>query len=78
MAMLKDYLTINLDLNGKIIKGFCMKIQDDYHLTYAVILEGCHSFCLWLDEKNSKWCTCKFGNLDSNILDHIIIKLTVQ
>ena len=50
-----------------------MKIQDDYHLTYAVILEGCHSICLWLDEKNAKWRTCKFGNLD-----HIIIKLTTN
>ena len=76
--MLTDYLTIQLELNGKTIKGFCMKIQDDFHLTYAVILEGCHSFCLWLDEKNSKWQSCKFGNLDPKILEHIIVKLSIS
>lgn len=76
--MLTNYLPISLESNGKTFKGFCVKIQDDYHLTYAVILEGYHSFCLWLDEKNSKWHTCKFGNLDSKILDYIIIKLTAQ
>lgn len=76
--MLANYLPISLEWNGKTFSGFCMKIQDDYHLTYAVILEGYHSFSLWLDEKNAKWCTCKFANLDRNILDHIIYRLSTN
>ena len=77
MAMLRDYLVINYDFNGKTIKGFCIQITDNFNLTYAVILEGFHSFCLRLDEKNSKWKTCRFTNLDTKILDHIISNLSM-
>ena len=76
--MLTDYINFQFDVKGKNIKGFCMKIHDEYHLTYAVILEGCHSFCLWLDEKNDKWRTCRFGNLDSTIVDHIVMRLSIK
>ncbi|MFA6276799.1 MAG: hypothetical protein WC622_08620 [Pedobacter sp.] len=55
-----------------------MKIQDDFHLTYAVILEDCHSFCIWLDDKTSKWYSSKFTNLDPSVLDQIINRLGVQ
>ncbi len=75
--MLTDYINFQFEVKGRSIKGFCMKIHDDYHLTYAVILEGCHSFCLWLDEKNSMWRTCRFGNLDSTIVDNIVMRLSV-
>ncbi|MFI5452966.1 hypothetical protein ACHMWN_12505 [Pedobacter sp. UC225_61] len=55
-----------------------MKIQDDFHLTYAVILEDCHSFCIWLDDKTAKWYSSKFTNLDPSVLDQIINRLGVQ
>ena len=74
--MLSNYLNLQFDVKGKTFKGFCMRIQDDFHLTYAVILEDCHSFCIWLDEKSSKWCSSKFTNLDPSVLDQIIGKLS--
>lgn len=49
-----------------------MRIHDDFHVTYAVILEDCHSFCVWLDDKTAKWYSSKFTNLDSSVLDQII------
>lgn len=73
--MLNDYLNLQFDVKGKTFKGFCMRIQDDFHLTYAVILEDCHSFCIWLDDKTSKWSSSKFTNLDAGVLDQIIDKL---
>ncbi len=73
--MLNDYLNLQFDVKGKTFSGFCMKIHDEFHLTYAVILEDCHSFCIWLDEKSSKWCSSKFTNLDPSVLDQIIGKL---
>lgn len=76
--MLASYLPINFESNGKTFKGFCIKIQDDYHLTYAVILDGYHSFGLWLDEKKCKWKPCKFANVDRCILDHIIKSLSTN
>jgi len=75
--MLNDYLNLQFDVKGKTFSGFCMRIQDDFHLTYAVILQDCHSFCIWLDEKTSKWYSSKFTNLDQSVLDQIIGKLDV-
>jgi hypothetical protein len=77
-AMWNDYLNLQFDVKGKTFTGFCMKIQDDFHLTYAVILEDCHSFCIWLDDKTAKWYSSKFTNLDPSVLDQIINKLGVQ
>ena len=76
--MWNDYLNLNFDVKGKTFIGFCMKIQDDFHLTYAVILEDCHSFCIWLDDKTAKWYSSKFTNLDPSVLDQIINRLGVQ
>ncbi|KQC00629.1 hypothetical protein [Pedobacter sp. Hv1] len=73
--MLNDYLNLQFDVKGKTFKGFCMRIHDDFHLTYAVILEDCHSFCIWLDDKTSLWRSSKFTNLDAGVLDQIIDKL---
>lgn len=73
--MLNDYLNLQFDVKGKTFKGFCMRIQDDFHLTYAVILEDCHSFCVWLDDKSSQWYSSKFTNLDPSVLDQIIGRL---
>lgn len=75
--MLNEYLNLQFDVKGKTFSGFCMRIHDDFHLTYAVILEDCHSFCIWLDEKNSIWYSSKFTNLDPSILNQIIGKLDV-
>ncbi|RZK59595.1 MAG: hypothetical protein EOO91_04680 [Pedobacter sp.] len=75
--MSNDYLNLQFDVKGKTFSGFCMRIHDDFHLTYAVILEDCHSFCIWLDEKTAKWYSSKFTNLDQSVLDQIIGKLYV-
>lgn len=53
-----------------------MKIQDDFHLTYAVFLEDYHSFCIWLDDKTTKWKSSKYFNLDPAVLNQIVDKLT--
>jgi hypothetical protein len=73
--MLNDYLNLQFDVKGKTFSGFCMRIYDEFHPTYAVILEDCHSFCVWLDEKTSKWYSSKFTNLDPSIVDQIIYQL---
>lgn len=70
--MLSDYLNLHFEVKGKTIKGFCMRIYDDFHLTYAVILEDYHSFCIWLDDKTANWCHSKYTNIDRNILDGVI------
>ncbi|RYG20925.1 MAG: hypothetical protein EOO07_03960 [Chitinophagaceae bacterium] len=70
--MLSDYLNLQFDVKGKTFKGFCMRIHDDFHVTYAVILEDCHSFCVWLDEKTSQWCYSKYTIIDKMVLDKII------
>jgi len=70
--MLSDYLNLQFDIKGKTIKGFCMRIHDDFHLTYAVILEDYHSFCVWLDETTSKWYYSKYISIDQLVLDQII------
>lgn len=75
--MLNDYLNLHFDVKGKTFKGFCMRIYDDFHLTYAVVLDDYHSFCVWLDDKTSKWCFSKYINLDQNILDQIIDKINL-
>ncbi|WP_162618668.1 hypothetical protein [Pedobacter yulinensis] len=49
-----------------------MKIQDDFHETYAVILEGYHSFCVWMDEKAEKWKTSKSAGIEEEAIDQII------
>ncbi|MEJ5996485.1 hypothetical protein WG904_18800 [Pedobacter sp. Du54] len=54
-----------------------MRIHDDFHLTYAVILEDCHSFCVWLDEKTSEWCYSKYAIIDKMVLDEIIGRLGI-
>ncbi len=75
--MLSDYLNLQFDVKGKTFKGFCMRIHDDFHLTYAVILEDCHSFCVWLDEKTSQWCYSKYTIIDQMVLDKIIGQLGI-
>ena len=76
--MLNEYLNLQFDVKGKTFKGFCMRIHDEFHLTYAVILEDCHSFCVWLDNKTSKWYSSKFTNLDQSVLDQIIGKIDMR
>ncbi|WP_129713842.1 hypothetical protein [Pedobacter sp. SYP-B3415] len=49
-----------------------MKIQDDFHETYAVILEGYHSFCVWMDEKAEKWRSSKSIGIEAEAIDQII------
>lgn len=70
--MFSEYLSLNFSVKGKTFKGFCMRIQDSFHLTYAVVLDDCHSFAVWLDEKKAEWQFSKFAKVDQSVLDQII------
>lgn len=72
--MLSNYLNLQLDVHGTPVQGFCMQIQDDFHETYAVILDGYHSFCVWLDA-SSTWRHSKNTSLAPGILEQIINRL---
>lgn len=74
--MLTDYSPLQFSLKGKIFKGFCMKIQDDFHETYAVVLDGYHSFCIWMDHKTTKWCASKNAIIEADALNEIIIRIS--
>ena len=76
--MLSDYLNFEFDCKGKSIKGFCMKIHDDFHETYAVLIDGYHSFCVWLDASNSTWKSSKYTKIEPSVLEQIIQKLNHQ
>ncbi|WP_316789284.1 hypothetical protein [Pedobacter frigoris] len=73
--MLSNYLNFQFDVQGKPVKGFCMQIQDDFHETYAVILDGYHSFCVWLDS-SSTWRFSRHTSVEPGILEQIISKLS--
>jgi len=75
--MLSNYLNFQFDIQGKPVKGFCMRIHDDFHETYAVIVEGYHSFCVWLDKPSSTWRSSKYVNVEPGVLEKIISQLDV-
>jgi hypothetical protein len=76
IPMLSNYLNFQFYVKERPIKGFCMKIHDDFHETYAVVIDGYHSFCIWLDASTSTWCFSKYTNIDRGILDQIIQNLS--
>jgi hypothetical protein len=78
MNMLSNYLNFQFDVQGKPVKGFCMRIQDDFHETYAVIMDGYHSFCVWLDKPSSTWRSSKYVNVEPGVLEKIIDHLNVH
>lgn len=69
--MLSNYLNFQFDVQGKPIKGFCMRIHDDFHETYAVMVDGYHSFCVWIDN-TATWRSSKHVAIESGVLDKII------
>lgn len=69
--MLSNCLNFQLDIQGKPVNGFCMRIQDDFHETYAVIVDGYHSFCVWIDN-TSTWRTSKHVAIEPTVLEKII------
>lgn len=75
--MLSNYVNFQFDVQGKPVKGFCMQIQDDFHETYAVILDGYHSFCIWLDA-TSTWHFSKNTSVEPTVLAQIINRLTLN
>lgn len=75
--MLTDYSTLQFIVRGKIFKGFCMRIHDDFHETYAVVLDGYHSFCIWMDNKSSKWCASKNAVIEADAIDEIINRISL-
>lgn len=70
--MLSNYLNFQFDIQGKPVSGFCLQIQDDFHETYAVIVEGYHSFCIWLDQPSSTWRSSRYTSVEPGILEKII------
>lgn len=70
--MLSNYLNFQFDVQGKPVNGFCLQIQDDFHETYAVIVEGYHSFCIWLDQPSSTWRSSRYTSVEPGILEKII------
>jgi hypothetical protein len=74
-AMLSNYLKLQFDIEGKPIQGFCMQIQDDFHETYAVVLDGYHSFCIWMDGTSS-WKSSKHTSVAPGILERIISQVS--
>ncbi|MFC3563670.1 hypothetical protein [Pedobacter jamesrossensis] len=75
--MLENYSTLQFIVRGKIFKGFCMRIHDDFHETYAVVLDGYHSFCVWLDDKSAKWVASKNVAIDQDAIDEIINRISI-
>jgi hypothetical protein len=75
--MLSDYLNFQFDIQGRPVKGFCMRIQDDFHETYAVIVDGYHSFCVWIDS-SATWRTSKNAAVEPTILQRIISELSIS
>ncbi len=73
--MLGNYLNFEFEVKGKHVTGFCMRIEDDFHETYAVIMEGYHSFCVWMDS-NSTWKTSKYTNIEPSVLENILNRLS--
>ncbi len=73
--MLSNYLNFDFEDKGKHVTGFCMRIEDDFHETYAVVMEGYHSFCIWIDA-NSTWKTSKYTNVEPGILEKIFHRLS--
>ncbi|MGA9649416.1 MAG: hypothetical protein EOO93_27345 [Pedobacter sp.] len=53
-----------------------MRINDDFHETYAVVLDGYHSFCVWLDDKSAKWHASKNVAIDPDAIDEIISRIS--
>ena len=75
--MLSDYLNFQFDIQGRPVKGFCMRIQDDFHETYAVIVDGYHSFCVWIDS-SATWRTSKNAAVEPTILQRVISELSIS
>lgn len=75
--MLSQYSKLQFNVKGKTFKGFCMRIHDDFHETYAVVLDGYHSFCIWLDDKTQKWCASKNALIERDAIDEIINSLSL-
>ncbi|GGI25718.1 hypothetical protein GCM10008119_19070 [Pedobacter mendelii] len=75
--MLTDYSPLQFIVRGKIFKGFCMRINDDFHETYAVVLDGYHSFCIWMDNKSEKWCASKNVAIEPDAIDEIINRISL-
>jgi hypothetical protein len=75
--MLSNYLNFQFDIHGKPVNGFCLRIQDDFHETYAVVVDGYHSFCVWLDG-SSTWHISKNAILEKSIVERIIDQLSLN
>ncbi|MES2829260.1 MAG: hypothetical protein V4687_13950 [Bacteroidota bacterium] len=52
-----------------------MRIQDDFHETYAVIVDGYHSFCVWIDA-TANWQSSRNASVEPSVLQRIINELS--
>lgn len=71
-----SFITLNFEVSGKQISGFCMPISDQFHETYAVILQGYQSFCVWTDNAKTNWYKSKHVFVGTDVFNHIILFLS--
>jgi hypothetical protein len=75
--MLKEYFKLQFSVREQKFEGFCLKIQDDFHETYAVVLDGYRSFCVWMDDKTATWNISKNTSVDKEAIDVILNEIAL-
>ncbi|RYF92994.1 MAG: hypothetical protein EOO00_06685 [Chitinophagaceae bacterium] len=73
--MFPEYQSLELEVEGRSLKGFCLRISDEFYETYAVVLEGYQSFSIWLDASKERWCASKYANIEPTVLEKIMFML---
>lgn len=74
--MSQDHVNISIDLGERTLTGFCMRINDEFYETYAVIIDGYQSFSIWLDNSKKSWNASKYANIEPEILNNLLISLS--
>ncbi|RYE21577.1 MAG: hypothetical protein EOP51_15300 [Sphingobacteriales bacterium] len=76
--MKDNYVSLMVDVDGQSLKGFCLRITDEFYETYAVILDGCQSFSIWLDDTKKSWQASKYANVSPQLMERIIQNLSTN
>lgn len=74
--MLENPIPLFFEIKGKIFSGFCMQIHDQFHDTYAVVLQGYQSFSIWSDVSKNTWFRSKNICIDQDVISEIINSLS--
>lgn len=68
-------ISLHFEISGKTFSGFCLRINDQFHETYAVVLEGYQSFCIWSDGSKSNWYKSRNARVGTDVINSIILFL---